>query len=74
MYCIIKCNVQRKQARVKNADFSSSVLHSCNEKTQICVTRPQCVNIAIYSQSIDKLFLEMFSVQITHQHTQQHPL
>ena len=39
MYCIIKCIVQGKQAHVKNADF----LHSCNVKTQICVTRPQCV-------------------------------
>ena len=38
MYCIIKCTVQGKQARVKNAD-----LHSCNVKTQIRVTRPQCV-------------------------------
>ena len=44
MYCIIKCIVQGKQARVKNADFASSVSHSCNVKTQICVTRPQCVN------------------------------
>ena len=44
MYGIIKCIVQGKQARVKNADFASSVLHSCNVKTQICVTRPQCVN------------------------------
>ena len=25
--------------------FASSVLHSCNEKTQICVTGPQCVNL-----------------------------
>ena len=30
MYCIIKCIVQGKQAHVKNADFASSVLHSCN--------------------------------------------
>ena len=30
MYCIIKCIVQGKQARVKNA---------------ICITRPQCVKI-----------------------------
>ena len=43
MYCIIKCIVQGKQARVKNAEIASSVLHSCNGKTQICVTRPQCV-------------------------------
>ena len=50
MYCIIKCIVQGKQARVKNADFASSFLHSCNVKTQICVTRPQCVK----KQMIDK--------------------
>ena len=25
--------------------FASSILHSCNVKTQICVTRPQCVKI-----------------------------
>ena len=50
MYCIIKCTVQEKQARVKNADLPS-VLHSCNVKTQICVTRPQCVKspIRVYS-------------------------
>jgi hypothetical protein len=36
--------LQGKQARVKNADFASSVLQSCNVKTQLCVTRPQCVN------------------------------
>ena len=41
MYCIIKCIVQGKQAQRR---FASSVLHSCNVKTQICVTRPQCVN------------------------------
>jgi len=29
--------------RVLNRRFASSVLHSCNVKTQICVTRPQCV-------------------------------
>ena len=46
MYCIIKCIVQGKQARVKKSGFASSVLHSCNVKTQICVTRPQCVKDA----------------------------
>ena len=40
MYCIIKCIAQGKQARVKNADLRHP---SCNVKTQICVTRPQCV-------------------------------
>ena len=30
--------------RVKNRKSASPVLHSCNAKTQICVTRPQCVN------------------------------
>ena len=44
MYCIIKCIVQGKQARVKNADLRHPSWHSCNVKTQICVTRPQCVN------------------------------
>ena len=43
MYCIIKCIVQGKQARVKNRRFTSSVLHSRNVKMQICVTRSQCV-------------------------------
>ena len=46
MYCIIKCTVQGKQARVKKRRFASSVLHSCNVNTQICVTRPQCVKSA----------------------------
>ena len=44
MYCIIKCIVQGKQARVKNADLRHPSLHSCNVKTQMCVTRLQCVN------------------------------
>ena len=47
MYCIIKCIVQGKQARVKNADLRHPSLHSCNVKTQICVTRPQCVNLSL---------------------------
>ena len=46
MYCIIKYIVQGKQARVKKRRFTPSVLHSCNVKTQICVTRPQCVKQA----------------------------
>ena len=42
MYCIIKCIVQGKQARVKNADLRHP---SCTVvKTQIGVTRPQCAN------------------------------
>ena len=40
MYCIIKCIVQGKQTRLKNADLRHP---SCNVKTQIFVTRPQCV-------------------------------
>ena len=44
MCCIIKCIVQGKQACVKNT-YASSVLHSCSVKTQICVTRPQCVKV-----------------------------
>ena len=49
MYYIIKCIVQGKQSRVKNAELHhpSSVLHSCNVKTQIFVTRPQCVKTAL---------------------------
>ena len=43
MYCIIKCTVQRKQARVKNADLRHPSCTVFNVKTQICVTRPQCV-------------------------------
>jgi len=31
--------------RVKKRKSPSPVLHSCNVKTQICVTRPQCVKI-----------------------------
>ena len=44
MYYIIKCTVQGKQARVKNADLRHPSC-SCNVKTQICVTLPQCVKI-----------------------------
>ena len=43
MYCVIKCIVRGNQARVKKRRFASSVLHSSNVKTQICVTGPQCV-------------------------------
>jgi len=43
MYGIIKCNVQGKEARVKNADLRHPSCTYCNVKTQICVTRPQCV-------------------------------
>jgi len=45
MYCIIKCIVQRKQARVKNADLHHPSCTVCNVKTQIYFTRPQCVNL-----------------------------
>ena len=38
MYCAGKTSACQKRR------FASSVLHSCNVKTQICVTRPQCVN------------------------------
>ena len=37
MCCIIKFTVQGKQARVK---------------TQICVTRPQCVNMSVLLEEI----------------------
>jgi len=45
MYCVMKCYVYGNQARVKKRKFASPVLHSCNLKTQICVTRPQCVEL-----------------------------
>ena len=48
MYCIIKCIVQGKQARVKNAYLrhpSCTVVRDV--KTQICVTRPQCVKLEV---------------------------
>ena len=44
--------------------FGSSVSHSCNVKTQICITRPQCVN----TWELQKL---MFSEQVT-LHTNPH--
>ena len=63
MYCVIKCVVRGNQARVKNAD-----LHSCNVKTQICVTGPQCVNFSnnnhlpsVTSSSIHLIALEGLS-------------
>jgi len=37
MYCAGKTSACLKRR------FASSVLHSCNVNTQICVTRPQCV-------------------------------
>ena len=52
MYCIIKCIVQGKQARVKNADLRHPSLHSCNVKTQISVTRPHCVKYPLQSDSL----------------------
>jgi len=43
----VKCIVQGKQARVKNADLRHP---SCTVvKTQICVTRPQCVKLPEYT-------------------------
>ena len=45
----------------------SSVLHSCNVKTQICVTRPQCVKICpteIYSRvRVAKNLSDMFPIR-----------
>jgi hypothetical protein len=39
------CNeVRGNQARVKNADLRHSSFTVVMQKTQICVTRPQCVN------------------------------
>jgi hypothetical protein len=48
MYCVIKCV---KTKRVLKGNFASSVFHSCNaktQKTQICVTGPQCVYYWIF--------------------------
>jgi hypothetical protein len=39
-YCVIKCI---KTKRVLKGNFASSIFHTCNAKTQICVTGPQCV-------------------------------
>ena len=47
MYYIIKCIVQGKQARVKNADLHHPSCTVFNVETQICVTRPQCANIEL---------------------------
>jgi len=44
MYCIIKCTVQGKQARVKNADLHHSSCTVVMQKRKICVIRPQCVD------------------------------
>jgi hypothetical protein len=45
MYCVIKCVKTKHVLKLK---FASSVFHNCNakiQKTQICVTSPQCVNM-----------------------------
>jgi hypothetical protein len=60
MYCVIKCV---KTKRVLKGNFASSVFHSCNaktQKTQICVTGPQCVN---YSKFL-KLILFLFQMKV----------
>jgi hypothetical protein len=42
------CNeVRGNQARVKNADLRHSSFTVVMQKTQICVTRPQCVKIKL---------------------------
>jgi hypothetical protein len=44
IYCVIKCV---KTKRMLKGTFASYVFHSSNaktQKTQICVTGPQCVN------------------------------
>jgi hypothetical protein len=46
MYCVIKCV---KNTRMLKGNFVSSVFQNCNaktQKTQICVTGPQCVKTA----------------------------
>jgi hypothetical protein len=55
MYCVIKCI---KTKCVLKGKFVSSVFHSCNaktQKTQICVTGPQCVNIAIIQVCVSQM-------------------
>jgi len=37
---------------LKNHRFASPVLHNCNVYAQICVTRPQCVNLYIVSHNL----------------------
>jgi hypothetical protein len=47
MYCVITCRTRGKPSACEKRRFASPVLHRCNVKTQICVTRPQCVKMAI---------------------------
>jgi hypothetical protein len=54
MYCVIKCV---KTKRVLKRKFASSAFHNCNakmQKTQICVTGPQCVksNLQFYNSPV----------------------
>jgi len=43
--------------------FASSVLHSSNVKTQICVTGPQCVN-KIFIMNYDQITFNEVSNQL----------
>jgi hypothetical protein len=52
MYCIIKCV---KTKHVLKGNFALSVFRSCNaktQKTQICVTGPQCVKKMTGAQKV----------------------
>jgi hypothetical protein len=60
MYCVIKCV---KTKHVLKGNFASSVFHSCNaktQKTQICVTGPQCVNIFLFKYQLLLHILRFF--------------
>ena len=57
MYCAGKTSACQKRR------FASSVLHSCNVKTQICVTRPQCAKKSLHGDrcSISRAFFDVTS-------------
>ena len=49
--------------RVKNANLRDLSLHSCNVKTQICVTRLQCVNI-YHSNNLKHIYLAVGELKV----------
>ena len=63
MYCIIKCIVQGKQARVKNTDLRHPSC-SCNVKTQICVTCPQRVKMTLIECGVMQDGTQYYTLQI----------
>ena len=54
MYCIIKCIVQGKQARVKNTDLHHS---SCTVVMQKRKSASPVLNVLIYSLQSNKLLI-----------------